>query len=270
MTIYGYVRISSKDQKDYGLSAEVQKEKLIKSGVPPENVRIDGGKTASVKDDMIEYQFKNGHYLIDINLNNRPEFVKLITEIQPRDEIRFLRWDRLNRNVILSSVFRDDHKRKQVTLTPLEDTKDAITIEIISALSQDEVLRTIKRNDSTSEGIFQRGAYPYRSPIGLIKNIKVEKGILRYPNLPEGCLVIDSEKVEMVKNIFERMAKGEYYQDICNIHKINAQTLYNIIKNKTYLGMTHYKNTWVKSDLVPQIITENLWNKANEKIKSKN
>ena len=269
MTEYGYGRVSSGEQKKSGLSIESQDERLEALGIDKINRFSDAGKTAGVKEDMINYVFKEGHYIIDINLNSRPDFVKLNNIMTSGDSLKFTRWDRISRSSILLSVFRHDCERRGITLIPLEDAKEDLTIKIVAIVNEHLLGSIAESNDLVFEQKYNQGAFPYKAPIGYIKNTKDKEGKLKFPTYPESYLLLDTDKMWIVHEVFNKMAQGEYYKDICKELKINSQTLYDIVRNKTYLGMTHYGNEWKKSDAVPQVIAQEIFDKSNQNIKVK-
>lgn len=73
--------------------------------------------------------------------------------------------------------------------------------------------------------------------------------------------VIDPENAETVKEIFERKSYGESINSIAEDLKMNVTTVYNILKNKTYLGYNIYRGDLIKGKH-PPLISEELFNKC--------
>jgi DNA invertase Pin-like site-specific DNA recombinase len=266
MTKYGYSRVSSQEQAIGGMSINVQVDRLKALGI--NKIFIDAGKSAGVKEDMVEYQFDGRHFKVNIDLNNRPEFMKMMGILKPMDELWFLRFDRISRNFHFLESFINWCDRKGVILKPIDDSTHKLTRRILSVIAQEELEKTAIRNDDISKGIYDRGGFAYRSPIGYDKNIKTPKG-LRFPNLPESSL-IPNNKAPMVKDIFNQMSKGVHYKKICEEYHINSQTLYTIVRNRVYLGITSYKGLEKKTDLIQPLIDEETFRLANLNIKSGN
>jgi DNA invertase Pin-like site-specific DNA recombinase len=159
--------------------------------------------------------------------------------------------------------------KEEASLIPLEDAKEDLTIKIVAIVNEHLLGSIAESNDLVFEQKYNQGAFPYKAPIGYIKNTKDKEGKLKFPTYPESYLLLDTDKMWIVHEVFNKMAQGEYYKDICKELKINSQTLYDIVRNKTYLGMTHYGNEWKKSDAVPQVIAQEIFDKANQNIKVK-
>ena len=267
MTKYGYARLSKENKKNITIQAQTDRLKAL--GIAENNIHIDDGRSAGIKEDMITFQYNGREFRITIDLQSRPSFRQLMDIMQKGDELHFTKWDRLSRNGAFLEYFVKWTEQKGIKLCPMDDDTNPLVRRILTVIAENEVDKTQKRNDDVSKSVYDNGGFPYKAPIGYIKNSKNDNGTLRYPEHPEYCLIVDSEKVAMVKDIFQRMAQGEYYQDICDKHTISGQTLYNIVRNRTYLGETHYADQWKPSDLIPAIINQETFNKANKNIKTK-
>lgn len=258
MTKYGYCRVSSQEQVDDGKSIEAQKQILLKAGVPIENIFCDEGISGGVKDDAIETKYKHRYFEIHIDLLSRKALMQLLEIIHPNDQIFITKFDRISRNVIFQDAVIIHCNQRNITIEPIEEpfAKHTITRRLMAVFSEGLLETTKNHNETSAKGRYLQGKWIYRPPIGYDMN---EDGSLR-----------TNEKIEMVKDIFQRMAKGEHYQTICNTYSINNKTLYNIIKNKCFLGMTHLTdNDWKKTELIPQVISEQTWKLANANIKTK-
>jgi DNA invertase Pin-like site-specific DNA recombinase len=269
MTIWGYCRVSSEEQASGGISLTAQKNALIKSGVPEKNIFTDGGRSGGVKEDRLEYVYDGRFFKVIIDLDARPEFQKMLQQVKAGDIIRYLKNDRISRNITFMHSFHHHCQREKFLLEPIDDTTDRLTRNILTVISEEELHKTRSRNDSIHKSLYDRGLWAYRPPSGYQKNIRQTDGTLKYADLPEGCLVIDPEKVEMIKDMFKMMAEGKYYKDLCDKYQISNRQLYDVIRNRTYLGEAHYQDQWKKSEHIPQIINEQTFKKANENIKTK-
>jgi DNA invertase Pin-like site-specific DNA recombinase len=272
MTNYGYIRVSSDEQKQTGLSLEAQKEKLIQAGVPPENIYCDAGKSGGFKPEQIIFgEMKNGGEQTFIHYGERIQLYNLMLKAKEGSTIYICKYDRISRSIFFMEYLILRLQKKQITLKIIDESEEKLMRNLLTMMAEEELLKTADRNDTIAESQFNKGIQIGKAVIGYQKNVrdKITKE-LRYPNLQEGCLVIDPEKSKMVIDIFRRMANKEYYKDICKIYDLNGQTLYNIIRNRTYLGEIKYGEESKKTESVPQIITEELWLNANKNIKSKN
>ena len=92
MAQYMYCRVSSADQRDTGASLTAQIERGLSLGIPRENIFADGGKSGGVHEEELEYEFREGRFLIiKIDLQPRTEFRKLLSLLKTSDEIFFVR-----------------------------------------------------------------------------------------------------------------------------------------------------------------------------------
>ena len=271
MTIYGYARVSSDEQRKTGLSTDIQKKELMRQGVPEDHIYIDAGKSAGVNDENITITLGEDDFIIKYDLKKRPEFKKLMhklyADIDNNPELVFLKYDRTSRNIAFGELFFDWMRLNHIKPKCLTEPDDPFIRRMLFVLAHTELEKTATRNNDIHKGIYAEGGYPYKAPTGYIKNSKREDGTLKYPNVSEYGLIIDEEAAKQVKTMFEMMAAGEDYKEVCAKLKINSQTLYDTIHNATYTGRTHLKNEWKKTDNIPAIISDELYERANANIK---
>ena len=260
MTKFGLVRVSSEEQANFGKSIQAQKEKLLNVGVPEENIYIDGGVSGGVKEDMEISYFEDNKFHTIIDLRARKEFCQLITLMQSGDEIYFTKFDRLTRSSHFQDIFINHCKRKKITLIPLDDTTHRLTRRILAVINEEEIEVTKTRNNSIHQSYYEKGLYPYKSPYG-------------YERTEKGTLEINAEQANIVKECFQIAIQSKQthnstlYLQFCKKHHIDPSTYYRIIKNKTYLGMTHLQDKWKHTPHVPIIIISQIWEALyNEKI----
>jgi DNA invertase Pin-like site-specific DNA recombinase len=272
LTLFGIARVSSFDQKDVGLSINAQKERLLQAGVEEKNIFTDEAKSGGVKEESIDLQYsKQRGFNINIKLTLRKEFEKLLEIIKDGDTILFTKHDRLSRNILFTEGFHWYCERRNITIKALEESNDKLTRRILQVVAQTEIEKTLERNNSIIDDIYEKGFYPFRPSIGYIKNTRDKEGKLKYPNKPESSLIINEKEAEIVRECFKTAIKSKetknktLYNELCKRLNISAQTYYNIIHNKTYIGMTNNGIEYKKTENVPMIITEEDWKKANAK-----
>ena len=195
------------------------------------------------------------------NRNKRPAFKKLYDTITRGDTLYVTKWDRLSRSIAFLEMLSMDFEKRHITIKPVQDDGSEIMRQMKGVLGQYERAQTKERNERIERAIFEKGISPYRRIIGYDKNTKIE-GTLKYPNEPEGALIIIPTEAEKVKNIFKMTIKGIHYKEICSKNKINPTTYYNIIRKRIYCGYIEYKGEERKGIHTP-LITEEEWNKAN-------
>jgi len=270
MTRYGLARVSSADQRLSGLGIDAQIERLIAVGIPREHIFVDAGKSGGVHEDELRYKFKDGRYfVIEIDLQPRHEFRRLLGLLKRGDSVVACKWDRISRHNAFLDFFCQYCESAGVALSCLDESNDRLTRRILSCVAEEELLKTVSRNQSIQEAVYARGGWPWKSPLGYSRNSK-EKGILRFPQLPDASLVINEAEAAQVRDMFTRMAAGEPYDAICFSHGISHGTLYATIRNRVYRGETHLgDDDWTPTPLIPALVTQAIFDAANANIRSK-
>ena len=270
MVDYGYSRVSSADQQQSGLSISAQHERLSSVGILDANVFTDGARSGGVKDEDKTLIFRNRHFITDIDLTPRPAFCELLEKLQPSDSITFTRWDRMSRHKSFLDNLRDFCRRNDIKLTCLDESDNPLVVDMLAAFGEEELRKTKQRNRTVHESIYSRGGWPFKSPYGYIRNKKV-KGILQHPDFPDACLLIHPEESKVVVAVFEGVASGKTPDVVARELNINVSTAYDIIKSKVYCGQTHLNKNldWKPSPLIPRLVSDAVWKRANDSIKGR-
>lgn len=254
MTIYFYGRVSSEEQKKLGLSISAQIEKANVLGIPKENIFIDGGKSAGVHEDEVEYYYDGRYFTTKTDLNNRKEFVKMMSLLKENDIVSFSKWDRISRSIIFMNSFVAWCERKKVSLNPLDESTDRLTRSILIVISEEELHKIKSRDKSIQQYLFEQGSHSFKCPFGYWK----------YPKgNPDRKMYVDKKKAEIVKQVFEMTLEGIDYKEICSKLKIFPNLYYDIIKNDIYIGKIHFGNE-TKQGLHEPIISSELFNQVQE------
>ncbi len=201
--------------------------------------------------------------------DNRPDFQRMIKDSAKRafDIILVYKFDRFSRNKYETAIHKKtlkDNGVKVVSATEyIPDSPEAIILESMlegyAEYYSAELSQKVKRGmrETRSKGNFTGGfiIYGYK-----VENHKV---------------VIDTEKAETVKFIFERYAMGVYVKDI--IKALTAKgilnrgkpfarnTVYNILKNEKYSGIYRH-NDEVFTNIYPQIVPQDIFDTVRSKI----
>jgi len=69
----------------------------------------------------------------------------------------------------------------------------------------------------------------------------------------------DTNKAEILKQIFQMRVKGLSICAIARKFKMNATTVYNLLSNRTFLGESKYKGVWSKAKHEPLIDEETFY-----------
>ncbi len=201
--------------------------------------------------------------------DNRPDFQRMIKNSAKRewDMILVYKFDRFSRNKYETAMHKKtliDNGVKVVSATEyIPDSPEAIILESMlegyAEYYSAELSQKGKRGmrETRSKGNFTGGfiIYGYK-----VENHKV---------------VIDKDKAETVKFIYEQYVMGVYVKDI--IKALTAKgifnrgkpfarnTVYNILKNEKYSGIYRH-NEEVFDNIYPQIVDTDTFNKVRAKI----
>lgn len=201
--------------------------------------------------------------------DNRPDFQRMIKDSARKsfDYVLVYKFDRFSRNkyetAIHKKTLKDNGVKVISAMEYIPDSPEAIILESMlegyAEYYSAELSQKVKRGmrETRSKGNFTGGfiIYGYK-----VENHKV---------------VIDEEKAEIVKYIFEQYAMGVYVKDIIkelttkgiyNRGKPFARnTVYNILKNEKYAGIYRH-NGEVFRNIYPQIVPQETFDIVRKKI----
>jgi len=253
-----YTRVSTEDQAKEGFSLDAQLDKLrsyckARDWTIAEEYIDDGYSGRNIK---------------------RPEYTKMMTEIDKWDLLLVIKMDRIHRNS-KNFMLMMEHLKKEdkefVSMTESLDTSTAMgrfVMDIIQRIAQLE-----------SEQIGER-VY-----IGMEQKAKTNGGILGF-NIPygydyiDGKLVIKNDEEKQIKRIFTMYLEGSGMKTIAdqlNIENIptkqnkkwGSQTVSLILKNPLYCGYLHWED-YVNVGDHESIIEKEDFNQVQELIKKRN
>jgi len=113
MTVYGYMRISTEDQRD-----DLQRDALVRAGVPQENIYVDTVSGSS-------------------RARTRPAFDQLAARLRSGDELVIWKFDRLGRSVLdLVTTIYGLHEKGMIvrSLTEGVDTSTPLGRALVGVL----------------------------------------------------------------------------------------------------------------------------------------
>lgn len=279
MVDFGISRVSSEEQKQTGISSDIQVDELLNShqkypdkNILKENIEKAEAVSGGFKKDQVKRYWNGTKFIIEFECKERTDLINILKRIQPSDRIFFAKWDRLSRDFSFLQQFAEWCKERKIELNPLNDDKEEIVRQIFSVLGQWERQKTIDRVSTTQKGTYNKGGFPFKPPFGYYKNLKLESGKLKYPNKPESCLIINEKEADIIRECYKTAIQiintnnKSLYREACKRLKITPDKYYNIIRNRIYCGMTHTNDKdWKASELIPPIITEEEYNKVNSK-----
>ena len=258
-----YARVSTKEQAQKGLSIPAQlkaiREYANSHGFKILKEYVDMGESAKTAD--------------------RPAFKEMIKRCQRDksiDAIIVHKIDRFSRNNIDFYAYKAILKKEGVRIVSvtenIEETPSGEFIEnVLVAMAQfysrnlaEEVLKGMKEK-------FKRGEWPLKAPIGY-KNKRDERG--------HAVVIVDKEKAELVKQMFELYATGEYSLGALSEEMakrglrtrsgklLSPERIKKILKNKFYIGKMTLWGETVKGKH-KAIVPESLFNRVQQILKER-
>ncbi|MBS3102277.1 recombinase family protein [Candidatus Woesearchaeota archaeon] len=237
-----YVRVSTEEQAKEGISIDAQIERcraFCKArGWKLFKIYTDAGYSAGTMD---RPALKN---MVD-DINNKKFTILLVYKI-----------DRFSRKLKDLISILEELKSKGVNFTSVTEQIDTTTamgeafFQIIGVFAQLERGMVKERVEMAFDKKIGSGEALNRAPMGYF-----------YRN---GKLVVNDEEAIKVREIFEMWASGVHYKEISEKFNIPVSTLYEIIKNPTYIGKVRYRGNLYKGNH-KGIIPEELFQKVNNK-----
>lgn len=236
-----YSRVSTEEQAKEGLSVDAQ---------------IDKCKSfCNARDWSVFKVYKDAGY--SAGTMNRPALELMLRDVEEKkfEIILVYKIDRFSRKLRDLITTLDSLKAKNINFTSVTEQIDTTTamgeafFQIIGVFAQLERGMVKERVKLAFDRKIQLGEALYRAPLGYV-----------YQNKK---LVPDPENSENVQEIFEMWASGISYKEICKKFNISSSTLYQIIKNTTYLGKIKYKGQ-LYDGKHKALVSEDLYNRANK------
>lgn len=240
-----YVRVSTEEQAKEGISIDAQIERCKAFCISKDwdigKIYTDAGYSAGTMD--------------------RPAFRDLINDINFKriNIVLVYKIDRFSRNLKDLILLLESMKDKNVNFSSVTEQIDTTTamgeafFQIIGVFAQLERGMVRERVEMAFGKKISQGDALQRAPLGY-----------RYSHKK---LVIDHENADKVRSIFDMKSKGISPKEISAVHKIAISTIYNIVKNPTYIGKIQYKGQLYKANHLP-LIKEDLFFKINPKSES--
>ena len=236
-----YVRVSTEEQAKEGLSIDAQ---------------IDKCKAFCIARDWKVFKIYNDAGFSAGTLN-RPALELLLRDAQEEkfSIILVYKIDRFSRKLKDLIMILEDLKEKDINFTSVTEQIDTTSamgeafFQIIGVFAQLERGMVKERVELAFDRKIKFGEALFRAPFGYV-----------YQNKK---LVLDPENSEKIKEIFEMWSQDIDYKEISKKFKIPVSTLYQIIKNQTYLGKIKYRGEIYNGKHKP-IIDEELFNRANK------
>ena len=224
-----------------------------------------------------EYAAKNDILILDTYIDRamtgtndmRPDFQRMIRDSAKRQwtYVIVYKLDRFSRNKYEATVHKNTLKNNGVKVVSamenIPDSPEGIILEsLLEGMNQyysAELAQKVRRGmrETRLKGNYQGGALPY--------------GYVAF----EKKVIIDEEKAEVVRFIFEQFANGVFVREIIEtltangiLHKgkpFPMNTIYGILKNEKYSG-TYMLGDEVVDKIYPPIISQEVFSRVRAKV----
>ncbi len=245
-----YARVSTEDQAVEGFSLEAQMKKL------EAYCRSEGW-------DISARYIDDGY---SGRKTNRPEYQRMLKEIDEWDVIVVLKMDRIHRNSVNFTQMMDLLRKKNKDFVSVYDQFD--TVSVMGRFVMD-IMQRIAQLESEQIGERVRLAMSYKATT---KKANLGSAHPYGYEYVKGELVVIEEEAHIVRAIFNMKIRGSSLQDICD-YLNNAgveskkgvgwsrQTVSNILHNPLYVG----HRTWngIELNSVTPIITQEKYKAVN-------
>ena len=260
-----YLRVSTKEQEDEGYSLENQ-ELSATEYAQKQNLKIVKTWKCS-ESGWIKKERKYFEEMISYVLNKRNNIKHII----------FYSPDRMTRNIKDNETIKELREKhgKVIHFSQFGEKEEG------RLTSSNEMMSDIRTSfnkffsnfisEKTAPAMITKaktGVYPSNAPLGYLNN-KVDKTI-----------EVDTERAPFIKELFQKVASRKYsiralanelYEQGLKSKKTGAKvgksTLYRTINNPFYYGEFYWKGVLYKGIHEP-LISKELWDKANEVLKS--
>ena len=241
-----YVRVSTDDQADKGLSLEVQEEQCVNK------IKADGLTLYKV----IRDEGKSGK-----NLSGRPGMQEImgLTTAEKINAVYMVSSDRLARNtadhICLRDLFRKHNVQMKFLNQPnMDNSAIGITIDnIMASFNQMHSLITSEKVINVVGEKIRAGYFASMAPVGY-KNVENPKSVTRL----DRRIIVPSDMAPLVTETFNLYATGNYsgvdLNDLMYAKglrtkkggKLSISRFYEMLRNPLYMGELHWGDICVE------------------------
>ncbi|MEW6616851.1 MAG: recombinase family protein [Patescibacteria group bacterium] len=261
-----YCRVSTEEQANKGLSLDVQEENCVRA-IKENNmcllkvIRDEGKSAGSLKRSGME------------------EIMRL-SIAKKIDAIYVISSDRLTRNTADHLLLRDMFRKNDVQLIylnqPLDDSAISRTMDtILASFNEFQRMATSEKVKSTMKAKAEAGYFPTLAPIGYKntqdKSAKERLGV---------NIITPDEMAPLVTELFKLYATGNFnVYDLGDLlykkglrtkrgEKIAPSRLYDMLKNRVYLGEIVWGGMHIKDGKHPPLIDEGTFSAVQSMLSS--
>jgi len=239
-----YIRVSTEEQAKKGISLPAQKDKCL--------------AFSTAKDWNVYKVYRDAGF--SAGNTKRPAFIELLEDAKARKfkTVLVYKVDRFSRRLRDLILILDELKKYDINFTSVSEQIDTTTamgeafFQVIGVFAQ-----------------LERGMIKERVTMAFDKKVSVGETANRAPfgyTYQGKKLVPDDENSTKVRDIFKMWASGINYKAISEEFSIAPSTLYEIIKNPTYIGKIRYKGKLFNGQHKP-LIDEETFMKINTDFK---
>jgi site-specific DNA recombinase len=266
----GYCRVST-DKQAERVSLEVQekqlKEQIAKDGYDLFGIIIDEGKSAR-----------------NMKREGMKEIIQLVGD-KKVDAVYFIHSDRLARNAGEHIGFRNLCRDKGVSIRYLsqpmmDDSPMSITMDtVLAAFNEMSSLITGQKTKDVMAEIAKAGYFPALPPVGYRNMKNPDKNV---SHIGRSIIVLDPVVGPLITETFRRYAQGDISvaalademgeRGLINHQKrpVSAARMYDMLRNRTYLGEVHWGDVHVKEGKHTSLIDEPTFDKVQHVLEVKN
>jgi DNA invertase Pin-like site-specific DNA recombinase len=241
------IRVSTEEQKKFGISVETQKSDLInycKERGYGYDLFVDEGFSASSM--------------------KRPALQSFLSTITKYQIVLFTKLDRLSRNVLDANTLNKLFQKHNISMKAIfEDDIDTTTadgkflFDLKISLAERELGKTSERIASV-----------FKHKYNVQKTVCSGQKIYGYNISKDKKLVINKKEAENIKLLFEKFVETENLRTAFlwfreNIKEIGYRQVRSYLKNTAYIGKyKKWRTNEIIEDFAPLIVEKSLFNKA--------
>lgn len=232
-----YIRLSQDDSTNPSLSP-MNQEKICK-----DYAKSKGDKISIVYRDIN----KSGTNL------ERSGFQKMMEDAKQGlfKRIYVKMWDRLSRDLVDMELTIKKLAQLGIIIVSSDGHNDPKERQVRALLSQWQIDDMREKTEMTHKLRIQEQIPLNPPPFGYSMSKKYKQ------------FMPDGDKAERVKEIFQMRLANCTIKEIADEFSMNTTTVYNLLKNRTYLGENLYRGNWYKGKHQP-LITEETFQKCQK------
>jgi DNA invertase Pin-like site-specific DNA recombinase len=207
---------------------------------------------------------------------DRPGFLALREAVRPDMTVVTYKYDRFARNLIGQELAVEDLEALGVEVRSITEPPGKLPRQLLGSIAEYYSDQLSERLTAIRSSAAHAGRYTAAKPAFGYRRSKVEIVTDAAGNVTErrsGPIELDPERAPIMADVFARIADGHSAISIITdlrtrgyFHGSNAHVLVRMIQNPVYYGAVRYRGAIVATGTHPAIVTEDLWQRANERM----